>query len=174
MSGRASDSESLRDLLVRIDGRGYKAYKEIGGTWEFPGYLLHIDHVQGDPFADPSRCCVEIGIDAAGIDRELLTSRLRRVALGDYVGRAFREATAEVVRGDRGIGKSGMVSIVAGGQEILERSSVVIGPKSLQCRFVLGLPARGRTILGRQAEEMLFHEVPSPRRQGAPLFKLSP
>ena len=150
----APPAESLRGLLERIDGRGYKAYKEIAGSWTFPGYLLHIDHVQGDPFADPSRCCIEIDIDGAGIDGELLATRLRRTALGDYVGRAFREAAASTVKGNRGIGKSGLISIVAGGQEILERSSVVIGPKSLQCRFVLGLPARGRTILGRQAEEM--------------------
>ena len=40
-------ADDLRRILDRIDGRGYKAYKEIQGAFEFPRYTLHIDHVQG-------------------------------------------------------------------------------------------------------------------------------
>ena len=47
--------EALRQTLIRIDGRGYKAYKEIRGTYGFPGFSLAIDSVQSDPFAAPSR-----------------------------------------------------------------------------------------------------------------------
>ena len=41
----------LDEHLRRMDGRGYKAYKEIKGEYQFPGFTLLIDHVQGDPFA---------------------------------------------------------------------------------------------------------------------------
>ena len=44
----------LKDLLERIDRRGYPAYKDTKGAYRFPGYVLSIDHVQGDPFAAPS------------------------------------------------------------------------------------------------------------------------
>ena len=44
----------LRSLLSRIDHRGYPAYKDTKGQYRFPGYVLSIDHVQGDPFASPS------------------------------------------------------------------------------------------------------------------------
>ena len=48
-------STELRSLLNRIDHRGYPAYKDTRGMYQFPGYVLSIDHVQGDPFASPSR-----------------------------------------------------------------------------------------------------------------------
>ena len=44
----------LRELLNRIDHKGYPAYKDTRGVYQFEGYLLGIDHVQGDPFAAPS------------------------------------------------------------------------------------------------------------------------
>ncbi|MCG0314192.1 MAG: ABC-ATPase domain-containing protein, partial [Calditerricola sp.] len=47
--------ERLRAILKRIDGRGYKAYKELQGTYRGDGFTLSVDHVQGDPFAPPSR-----------------------------------------------------------------------------------------------------------------------
>ena len=48
----------LRSLLNRIDHRGYPAYKDTKGTYRFPGYVLSIDHVQGDPFASPSKVSI--------------------------------------------------------------------------------------------------------------------
>jgi predicted ABC-class ATPase len=168
-------AEKLRSILKRIDARGYKAYKEIEGSWSYRDFTLHVDHVQGDPFADPSRLCVEIETSRAGIPAAALSTPLRRSAAGDYFARAFRSAIASTVRGNRGIGKSGQVTIAAGGgQEILESNAVVFTGGTLQCRFVLGLPARGRTILGRQAEEMLFDELPRLVEEGLDLHRLPP
>ncbi len=36
----------LRELLEQIDGRGYKAYKQLVGSYDFDGFRLSIDHVQ--------------------------------------------------------------------------------------------------------------------------------
>ena len=47
--------ESLRRILRKIDRMGYKAYHELLGSYEFEGFQLSVDHVQGDPFAPPSR-----------------------------------------------------------------------------------------------------------------------
>ena len=46
-------SNDLRALLQRIDRRSYPAYKDTRGAYQFPGYVLSIDHVQGAPFAPP-------------------------------------------------------------------------------------------------------------------------
>lgn len=170
----AEAAEKLRLHLKRIDGKGYKAYKEIKGSWTYRDFMLHVDHVQGDPFALPSRLCVEIETARAGIDAAALATPLRRTAAGDYFARAFRSAIAATVKGNRGIGKSGEVTIAAGGQEILERNAVVFTGETLQCRFLLGLPARGRTILGLQAEEMLFDELPRLVERGLDLQILPP
>ena len=51
-------SSDLKQILDRIDRRGYPAYKDTRGAYQFPGYVLSIDHVQGDSFAAPSRLSV--------------------------------------------------------------------------------------------------------------------
>ena len=33
----------------------YPAYKDTKGSYGFGSYMLSIDHVQGDPFASPSK-----------------------------------------------------------------------------------------------------------------------
>ena len=47
--------ETLAQLLRKLEGRSYKEYKGIQGDYAFPTYVLSVDHVQGDPFAAPSR-----------------------------------------------------------------------------------------------------------------------
>ena len=48
-------SEDLKQILERIDHRGYPAYKDTRGAYQFGTYILGIDHVQGDPFADSGK-----------------------------------------------------------------------------------------------------------------------
>ena len=43
--------ERLRSKLRSLDGRNYKAYKDIAGQYDFGDFSLYIDYVQGDPFA---------------------------------------------------------------------------------------------------------------------------
>ena len=45
----------LRETLNGIDGRSYNAYHEIRGSFTLREFTLFVDHVQGDPFAAPSR-----------------------------------------------------------------------------------------------------------------------
>ena len=53
-------SQDLKDLLFRINRKSYPAYKDTKGSYRFPGYVLSIDHVQGDPFAAPSKLSIHI------------------------------------------------------------------------------------------------------------------
>ena len=46
-------STDLRNLLARIDRKGYPAYKDTRGAYQFPAYVLSIDHVQGTPLPLP-------------------------------------------------------------------------------------------------------------------------
>ena len=72
-----SDREHLLSLLRRIDGRGYPAYKDIRGQYGFDGFDLLIDHVQGDPFAAPSRVRVRVPMSAAGFAGDTRSPRIR-------------------------------------------------------------------------------------------------
>jgi predicted ABC-class ATPase len=149
----------LRSALIKLDGLGYKAYRDIEGRYNFPDFTLIVDRVQSDPFAPPSKFRVKIPQSIAAFPAELYQNKSREIALRDYLHRQFDR----VVRGisdRRGTGKSGLISIAKIGQEILERSSVSIDEKTLEVRFLVGLPARGRTISGRQAAEMLCEDIP--------------
>ncbi|OKH22843.1 ATPase [Hydrococcus rivularis NIES-593] len=154
-----SDRENLRSTLLQLDGRGYKAYKEIEGSYQFPDFTLIIDRVQGDPFASPSKFIVKVPQSIANFPRSLYQSASREVALRDYLTRQF-DRVARDLNSYRGTGKSGLISIVRIGQEILERTCAFIDDEWVEVRFLVGLPARGRMILGRQATEMLCKDIP--------------
>lgn len=152
--------QDLHTTLRRIDGRGYKAYKDIRGIYEFPTFTLCIDHVQGDPFAAPSRVRIQISQTVSQFPEKLFASNARRIALEDYLTRQFDKAIATVAKGHRGSGKSGRIQIDRCGQEILDRTSAFVDNRQIEMRFTVGLPARGRTVLSREAEIMFFREIP--------------
>ena len=152
--------EDLKRTISRIDGKGYKAYKDIKGSYAFGLYTLIIDHVQGDPFAAPSRVRVRLPHERTEFPQELWDNPVCRTAFCDYLARRFHEAIRRLTKGHRGMGKSGLVEIDRGGQEILERNAVVVDKENLEARFVVGLPAAGRTILGKEALGIFFEEIP--------------
>jgi len=153
-------SEDFRKELRRIDGKGYKAYKDIKGEYRFPQYQLFIDHVQGDPFASPSRVRVRIERKLSGFTPDTSSNPSRTVAICDYLTRQFHSSCIKLSRGNRGTGKSGLITIDKPVQEILERTSIVINDSFVEARFFVGLPASGRRISGRDAEAMFFEELP--------------
>jgi len=152
--------EDLRRTLQRSNGRGYKAYKDIEEVYDFGEYTLFIDHVQGDPFASPSNFRVRIPQRIAGFPQELFSNKVRQTALEDFITRAFANAIRQVSCGRRGSGKSGLIGIDTPGQEVLERTTCFVGEEFLEVRFVVGLPAYGRTIKADECAEMIFEEIP--------------
>lgn len=79
----------LEQILHKIHRRGYPAYKETRGEYRFPFYTLSIDHVQGDPFASPSRLSLRLTGLQAAFPRELYETPCRRIALQDELIRRF-------------------------------------------------------------------------------------
>ncbi|UCG99863.1 MAG: ABC-ATPase domain-containing protein [Deltaproteobacteria bacterium] len=150
----------LKKVLHKIDGRGYKAYKDIEGKYDCGDYILLVDHVQGDPFASPSHVRVQVPGKMAGFPSETYSNKSREVALRDFLTRRFLEATRRFSKGNRGTGKSGIISIDRPGQEILERTSAFVTEEYVEARFVMGLPAFGRRIAGGHAQAMFFEELP--------------
>lgn len=148
----------LKETLIRIDGKGYKAYKDIEGVYDTGGFELYIDHVQSDPFAPPSRVRARV---YQTFPAEYIKDKDGRVALGDYLTRQFAGSIRRFGSGGRGTGKSFLISIDCGGQEILERTSMYITDGFIEARFEVGLPAAGRRILGREAVKIFEETIPS-------------
>jgi predicted ABC-class ATPase len=143
--------KDLESTLHRIDGRGYKAYKEIQGKcFSFDGFDLVVEHVQGDPYAAPSRLRALIPLEKSGIPESALATDARRRATRDYLARAFR-AAAKPHRD---------LAIDAGRQTVLDRSACLIDDDTIDLRFTVELPGAGRRILGRKAADLLIDELP--------------
>jgi predicted ABC-class ATPase len=150
-----SDLESLKSELRRLDGRPYPAYKDIRGDWDLGALRLRIDHVQGDPFAAPSRLRAWIQV---GLGRSICGDPIQRMAAEDWLLRRFGSELSGVRRGS---GRSGMLGIYHPGPEIVERSALRLHlDGTAELRFTAGLPARGRRILGYQAEGLLLEDIP--------------
>lgn len=156
--------EELRQLLNQIDHKGYKAYKILEGAYEFGAYQLWIDHVQGDPFAAPSRVRIVYKNEKGMLEESicLLNNKYRRIAIEDALLRRLQKNINAAVHGKRnGSGKSGVITTCRTGQEILERTAMHVCPKTTEARIEIGFPAFGRTIAAGELEKILFQILPS-------------
>ena len=157
-----NSSEQLRELLNRIDHKGYPAYKDTKGAWQFQGYVLSIDHVQGDPFAAPSKVSVRVKGGLDGFPKELYDTPWKKTALADELLRQFsRQADAFTFKA-KGSGKSGLLSVSRCGQEVLQRSACEIDSVSgdVLVRMEVGFPANGRTINARELIKIFYEFLP--------------
>ncbi len=153
-------AQDLKEILRRIEGRPYPAYKDTRGTYAFGPFLLSIDHVQGDPFAAPSD--VSVLVKDPGFPSDILRTRQTRIAAEDRILRFFGQALHRQSRPGKGSGKSGKLSVTRPGQEILERTSChLYEDGSVRVRFNIGFPANGRRILARELERILFVTLPT-------------
>lgn len=152
----------LKDLLKKIDHKGYPAYKETRGQYQFPGYLLSIEYVQGDPFAAPSKVSILVKGAQGGFPADLYDKSWKRIALQDYLLRQFGRQVSDYAFRAKGSGKSGLMSVSHCGQEILERSACTINAEKgdILLRMEIGFPANGRTINARELEKILFDFLP--------------
>ena len=167
---------SLKDLqktLKRIDRRGYSAYRDLRGDYDLGALTLCIDHVQADPFAAPSRIRLRLDQSKAALPSSLMARGIRRIALADFLAREVRSCISDgKFRRDpkqrktsSGHGRSGLITIDAGGQEVLERSAISLTTEYVEARLEVGLPAQGRRVLGNVAEEILIDQLPEIARQ---------
>lgn len=152
----------LRILLQNIDHKSYPAYKDTKGSYDFKGFILSIDHVQGDPFASPSDVSIHVEGSKGAFPKESYDTKEKRIALEDFLLRSFGKQLSAFNRVAKGSGKSGTVTITRPGQEILERTACVIDPAAggITVRLHVGFPANGRTINSRELMKILFDFLP--------------
>ena len=175
-------SQELGGALRGMDGRPYGNYKSLTGsvvsfTDEGGGFsfTLTFDRIQSDPFAAPTRAHLNISAENARFHCEFFSSPIRRVAAADFLTRQFWNRCHDAGgdrgnpaggRGGYGGEKGGAITIDRPGQHVVQRSSVqVTETGSIEARFTLSMPARGRSIQGHKAADILLRLLPSAVRQ---------
>ena len=154
------NKEDLKKELIKIDHKSYGMYKTIGGSYSFGNYILYIDHVQGDPFASPSRLHFEVKRDRHGFPQEYYQEKHRRLTLEDQVLRRFLYELRQIDKGFMGSGKSGKITTCPANQTVQERIAVVFSKEKMEFRFEMGFPAKGRTIMAKEMQKLVFDILP--------------
>lgn len=152
--------KELEKILFSMDGKSYSAYKSLKGEYKFLKYILAIDHVQSDPYAPPSRMRIIMDRKISGIPYELTDTKEKNIAVSDFLTRNFYKEIQKNGNDSSGTGGSGRIFIDRCGQEILERTSVLIKEDKIEVRFEMGMPARGRRITGKAAQKIIFEQLP--------------
>lgn len=154
------NKEDLKKELIKIDHKSYGMYKTLGGSYSYGNYILHIDHVQGDPFASPSRLRFEVKKETHGFPEEYYEEKHRRLALEDQVLRRFLRQLRQLDKGSMGSGKSGRITTCPANQTVQERIAVVFSKDRMELHFEMGFPARGRTIMAKEMQKLVFDILP--------------
>ncbi len=153
-------SEDLRRLLESIDRKSYPAYKSAQGAYQFGNFTLSIDHVQGDPFAAPSKVSITVAHQKAGYPVDFFDKLWKKTAFEDYLIRQFGKEIAQYNFKAKGSGKSGLIAISSPGPEILSRTACECSKTGITARFEVGFPANGRTINSGELIRILFDFLP--------------
>jgi len=151
---------SLLRILRRIDGKGYKAYRELEDVCErVAGYKLCVVRVQGDPFAPPSVVRIEGRLEAP---KWALGAP---VAVADLIYRRLYRALRRFST-RMGEGRSGLLSLPKPAPIMIRRSGLeVYRDGRFVARVWVGLPSRRRRVLGDVAEELLLERLPRALRE---------
>ncbi|KAL7276789.1 hypothetical protein RUND412_000213 [Rhizina undulata] len=170
--GASKSGQELISILRQIDNRSYLGVYKC--TYEDDKnfyYHLFVDHIQSDSYAPPSRFRVQVPTEIAGIPESYYESRIKTTAFCDYVTRHLAKIVKarfldQSVSGSGWSGpKGGAFDVNGPNQQVLERTSCSIKRSAdgayLEIRFTVSLPAAGRTIMGRKAQEILVEQLPS-------------
>ncbi len=152
--------KSIDEVLRRIDGRGYKAYKKLYGVkTAYMGVKLELIRIQSDPYAPPSVAEV-----TTKIPERLLEYAKWRIPLADFL---LRRIYAELNKRSRkvGEGRSGYLGVPKPSNIMLWRSSCEIIGGNVVFRVWVGLPSRRRRVLGDEAISILTKAIPDAVRR---------
>ncbi|NOI89617.1 ABC-ATPase domain-containing protein [Vibrio splendidus] len=142
--------DQLTAKLKKLEKQNFRAYQQIKGQYDFADFELHIDHVQGDPYASSSRFRATRAWSLTGLGWLKEKSYEYQVAARDFIARSFSEFAKQETT----------VSIALTGQTVLDNTSVVFTEHGIEIRFRINLPADGRSILAKKAINIITFYLP--------------
>ncbi len=142
--------DQLTATLKKIEKQNYRAYQQIKGQYDFTDFTLFIDHVQGDPYASASRFRATRAWSLTGLEWLKDESPAFQRAARDFIARSFEQFAKQ----------ENTVSIALNGQTVLDSTTVLFTEEGIELRFRVNLPAEGRSVLGKKANNILTFHLP--------------
>ena len=148
--------KALYQKIRILDGKPYGLYKSLAErTWDFGDFVLEFIHVQGDPYAPPSRVLLRAKLATLGYAPEWGSGFERRLALSDFLLRRLGREVQEKYPG-----KDADVVFDSAGPEMLVRNSLWIDNGEIRACLQVRLPGDGRKIQAELAAEILTMVMP--------------
>ncbi|ENT7207398.1 ABC-ATPase domain-containing protein [Vibrio parahaemolyticus] len=142
--------DQLTATLKKIEKQNYRAYQQIKGQYDFTDFTLFIDHVQGDPYASASRFRATRAWSLTGLEWLKDESPAFQRAARDFIARSFEQFAKQ----------ENTASIALNGQTVLDSTAVLFTEEGIELRFRVNLPAEGRSVLGKKANNILTFHLP--------------
>ncbi|HCG8598449.1 TPA: ABC-ATPase domain-containing protein [Vibrio parahaemolyticus] len=142
--------DQLTATLKKIEKQNYRAYQQIKGQYDFTDFTLFIDHVQGDPYASASRFRATRAWSLTGLEWLKDESPAFQRAARDFIARSFEQFAKQ----------ENTVSIALNGRTVLDSTAVLFTEEGIELRFRVNLPAEGRSVLGKKANNILTFHLP--------------
>ena len=148
--------KALYQKIRSLNGKNYGLYKSLADKpWDFGDFVLDFIHIQGDPFAPPSRVVVKANLSVLGYAPEWGVDFERRLALSDFLFRRLSRLVQE-----RYPEKNAAVVFDMAGPEMLVRNSLWVDNGELRACLQVRLPGEGRKIQAEDAAEILTMVLP--------------
>ncbi len=149
----------LKEKLIELHNKNYSLYKSIKNSYAFDGYTLRFDHIQGDPYATPSKIRIILTSTQHEIPNAIISDPIKSKAICDFINRKLYKL-CRIHSRSISTGKSGLIEIAKPSQVILNRSSVNLTESRLEIRIGFGLPGNGRRIDGKSCINLLYNKIP--------------
>jgi predicted ABC-class ATPase len=154
--------KDLHDLLISLNGKGYKSYKTLQEkSYPFLPFTLRFEHVQGDPFAAPSRLSLSTKLSEIGFSPTFYNTPVKKLALEDHLLRVVYKKISTLKGRVTGSGRSGEIAVQSPSQKVILRSGIKIDDDSITVIIFAGLPGNGRSVLAQECVRLFSEILPS-------------
>lgn len=155
------DKQEFYQLLTEIDGQDFSEYARIIGDFDFSRYVVKFNRVPSEGEDSSVLFVVRVPQSVAEFPPHLANTPIRRTALEDLLTRKMAAAIErQAVYNQEGVSRR-RLSIAIPGQKILPRSAMMVADEYVEARLVCNLPFRNGRILGEEARDVFFRELPA-------------
>ncbi len=155
------DKQEFYQLLADIDGKDFSEYASIIGDFDFSRYVVKFNRIPAEGEGTTVLFVVRVPQMVAEFPPHLTNTPIRRTALEDLLTRRMADAIGQASGYDaEGVSRR-RISIAVPGQKILPRSALVVADEFVEARLTCNLPARNGRILGSEARDVFFRELPA-------------
>lgn len=148
--------KELYQRLKALSGKNYGNYRQLANKkLDFGDFSLEFLHIQGDPYAPPSKILISAPLKILGWTSNFTNSFTKQIAFSDFLHRELAQNIQE-----RFSEKNSPIILNMPGEEILIRNSLWCDNGNISLVLQIALPGEKRLIDGEAVQEIFISALP--------------